>query len=435
MFRLLLVDDDAALLFTLQEVLGEHGFSCVTASSGKQALERCDEVDAVLTDLNMPEMDGLELLAAIKTRTRSLPVVVLTAHGSERSAVLAMRQGAYDYLTKPFDGDELVMVMQRCCEEQRLRSTTRRFEAERAAGIHIVAEAPAMTRLLDAVGRVADKDVTVLVRGDTGTGKELIATLLHAQSSRRQRALVRFNCAAIPAELADAELFGHGRGAFTGAGEARAGYFRRAHGGTLVLDEVGELPLPIQAKLLRALQGGEIQPVGTGEIERVDVRIVASTNRDLAAEVRAGRFREDLYYRLAVVELSVPSLDGRREDIAPLAALFVRRYAERFGVDVTLSPRLVERLVTRSWPGNVRQLENAIARMVAFATGGTLDVDALEERSTEVGGLSLKEQVDAFERNLILRALDTTDNNQSAAARALGTSRATLADKIKKHGL
>ncbi len=311
----------------------------------------------------------------------------------------------------------------------------------------IIGNSTSMRRLLATVARVAPKDVTVLVQGETGTGKELIASLLHAQSSRSLAPLVRFNCAAIPGELAEAELFGHAQGAFTGANHARRGFFAQADGGTLVLDEVGELPLPIQAKLLRALQEGEIQPVGTARVERVDVRVVACTNRDLAAEVRAGRFREDLYYRLAVVELLVPPLRDRREDIPTLAAEFARRLAERFGMqDVGLLPELLAALQQFDWPGNVRQLENAVARLLALSTGGQLGLEALAEPSVAPaadesaeappeGTLSLREQVEAVERSLIGRTMAAVGGNQSEAARRLGLNRGSLIERLRKYGL
>ncbi|HSM92376.1 MAG TPA: sigma-54 dependent transcriptional regulator, partial [Anaeromyxobacteraceae bacterium] len=333
-----------------------------------------------------------------------------------------------------------------------LRVQNRRLAAERAIGKSFVAESAAMRRLLDAVARVAPKDVTVLVRGETGTGKELVASLLHAQSRRAAGPLVRFNCAAIPAELAEAELFGHARGAFTGAAQARRGFFAEADGGTLVLDEVGELPLALQPKLLRVLQEGEIQPVGAGRVERVDVRVVASTNRDLEADARAGRFREDLYYRLAVVELIVPPLREHPDDIPALAGEFARRYAARFGTDgVRLSPALVERLRAAEWPGNVRQLENAVARMVALAAPGEIGPEALgtpraapegapagappEPGPEEGDGPSLREQLDALERNLMAGMLARTGGNQSEAARRLGVSRTAFIDRMKKHRL
>jgi two-component system response regulator AtoC len=451
----LLVDDEPGVLFTLKELLSERGHRVLTAKNGTEGLAQLDEADAVLTDLSMPGMDGLELMSQISARDASLPVILLTAHGSERVAVAAMKQGAYDYLTKPFDIDEVAVVIERALEARRLRLDNRRLAAEQTLGRRIVGGSRPMRRLLEATSRVASRDVTVLVRGETGTGKEFVAELLHAQSSRADKPLVRFNCAALPADLADAELFGHVRGAFTGASTSRPGFFSQANGGTLILDEVGELPPAVQAKLLRALQEGEIQPVGSGRIDKVDVRVVAATNRDLAADVKAGSFREDLYYRLAVVELVVPPLRDRKDDIPALAEEFARRYGERFGLgNISLEPALVDALVRTDWPGNVRQLENTIARLAALSTGGEITLadlesatgfrsepapapvdDAAEPPPDARNGPSLKEQVEAFERGLVARALEATGGNQSEAARRLGVSRVTLIDKLKKYGL
>jgi two-component system response regulator AtoC len=443
MAKVLLVDDEPGVLYTLQEVLDERGDEVVTARSGQEALERFEGVEAVVTDLAMPGMDGLELLRALRERDASLPVIVLTAQGSERAAVSAMKAGAHDYLRKPFDIDEVGLVVERAAEAYRLRKRQRRLEAEHALGRPIIGEGAALRRVLDAATRLADRDVTVLVRGETGTGKELLAALLHHLSRRASGPFVRFNCAALPAELAESELFGHVRGAFTGATGARKGYFAQADGGTLVLDEVGELPLSLQPKLLRALQEGELQPVGAGRVERVDVRVVACTHRDLQAEVKAGRFREDLYYRLAVVELVMPPLRERREDIPALAAAFARRCAERFGLEgVQLAPELVQRLQQRDWPGNVRELENAVTRLVALSEGGPIGVEALapptgDARPTQASTepQSLREQVNAFERELLQRTLAESGGNQSEAARRLRISRVTLIDKLKRYGL
>jgi two-component system response regulator AtoC len=455
----LLVDDEPGVLFTLSEVLTERGHRVLTARSGVEALARLDDADAVLTDLSMPGLDGLELMGQITTRDPTLPVILLTAHGSERVAVAAMKQGAHDYLSKPFDIDEVALVIERALETRRLRVDNRRMSAEQTLGRRIVGASRPMRRLLEATSRVAGRDVTVLVRGETGTGKEFVAELLHAQSRRAKGPLIRFNCAALPAELADAELFGHVRGAFTGASQNRTGFFAQAHGGTLILDEVGELPPSVQAKLLRVLQEGEIQPVGSGRIEKVDVRVVAATNRDLAAEARVGTFREDLYYRLAVVELIVPPLRDRKDDIPALAAEFARRYGERFGMGhVTLEPALIDVLATADWPGNVRQLENTIARLAALSSGDRITLadyraeragdepppaippearDAGDEHAAPrpVDGATLRDQVEAFERGLVARALDGAGGNQSEAARRLGISRVTLIDKLKKYGL
>jgi two-component system response regulator AtoC len=443
--RVLLVDDEPALLFTLSQLLKSRGLEPVLARSAKEALTKLDGVDGVVTDFSMPDMDGVQLVQAVHERDESLPVVMLTAHGSERIAVRAMKSGAYEYVTKPFDIDEMSLVLDRALEARALRVQNRRLTAEKVLGRSIVGDSPAMRRVLDAVSRVGPKDITVLVRGDTGTGKELIASLIHAESRRAKGPLIRFNCAAIPGELAEAELFGHARGAFTGAAQARRGFFAEADGGTLVLDEVGELSAPVQAKLLRVLQEGEIQPVGAGRVEKVDVRVVACTNRDLAAESRAHRFREDLYYRLAVVELVVPPLHEHREDIPALVAEFARRYAERFGVAGSrLAPDLIEALQRADWPGNVRELENSVARMVALSGGGQIGLQAFTriasgtaEPGAEAppdGTLSLREQVEALERNVIARTLSSVAGNQSEAARRLGLSRGSLIDRLKKYG-
>src|SRR2546430_6273086 len=447
MARVLLVDDEPALLFTLSQLLKSRGMEPVLARSAQEALAKLDGVDGVVTDYSMPGMDGVQLVQAVHERDESLPVVMLTAHGSERIAVRAMKSGAYEYVTKPFDIDEISLVLDRALEARALRVQNRRLTAEKAIGRAIVGDSPPMRRLLETVSRVGSKDITVLLRGETGTGKELIASLIHAESRRAAGPLVRFNCAAIPGELAEAELFGHARGAFTGAAQARRGFFAEANGGTLVLDEVGELSGPIQAKLLRALQEGEIQPVGAGRVEKVDVRIVACTNRDLAAEAKERRFREDLYYRLAVVELVVPPLNEHREDIPSLAAEFAHRYADRFGMEnVRLSPTLVEALRRADWPSNVRQLENTVARLVALpAPGGENGPEAITapavsnsaEQATEPtidASLSLREQVEALERSVITRTLAAVSGNQSEAARRLGLSRSSFIDRLKKYG-
>jgi DNA-binding NtrC family response regulator len=446
MSRILVVDDDSGMLSSLRGLFRSRGQEAVIARSGQEALGQLDGVDAVVTDFAMPGMDGVQLVQAIHDRDESLPVILLTAHGSERVAVKAMKSGAYDYLTKPFDAEEFSVVVDRALEARTLRVQNRRLTAEKALGHSIVGDGPAMRQLLGTISRIAPKDITVLIRGETGTGKELIASLIHAQSHRSCGPLVRFNCAAIPGELAEAELFGHTRGAFTGAQQARRGFFAHADGGTLVLDEIGELPLPVQAKLLRALQEGEIQPVGAGKVEHIDVRVVACTNRDLAEEARAGRFRQDLYYRLAVMDLMVPPLREHREDIPALAAEFARRYAERFGMqDVRLQPELLESLQRLDWPGNVRQLENAVARIVALSAGGEIGLEAFAAASTAPkadadaeappeGTLSLREQLDAVERSLIRRTMTAVGGNQSEAARRLGLSRGSLIERLKKYG-
>ncbi|MFN9809942.1 MAG: sigma-54-dependent transcriptional regulator [Deltaproteobacteria bacterium] len=456
--KVLLVDDEPGVLYMLREVLAERGLDVIAASSAREALAQLEHAHVVVSDLSMPGMDGLALLDEVRARRPELPFVLVTAHGNERIAVRAMKRGARDYLTKPVDIDELGLVVDRALEGLRLRAEVRAMRLERALGRRLIAESAPMKRLIEAASRVAERDVTVLVRGATGTGKELVSTLIHVESRRRDAPLVRFNCAAVPAELAEDELFGHVRGAFTGAVGARKGYFAQADGGTLVLDEIAELPLSLQPKLLRALQEGEIQPVG-GRIEKVDVRVVASTHRDLREEVRAGRFREDLYYRLAVVELVVPTLAERRDEIPTLARALAARWGERFDVPhVELSAPLLEELRRADWPGNVRQLENTVARMIALhgaslgphalraATGEPAawasGADGSAEAGAEPDGIDLarndvplREQLDAFERGVVSRVLAECGQNQSRAARRLGIGRATLIDKMKKYGL
>ena len=427
----LLVDDDPGVLFTLEEVLGSRGFAVRSARSAREALTLLAGVEVVVTDLAMPEMDGMGLLAAIRERDPWLPVILITAHGSERVAVDAIRAGAFDYLRKPFAIDEVAIVVARALETRALRETARRLRLERAGGGPIVGTSPRFAAVIAEAKRVAARDVTVLIRGETGTGKELVASLIHASSTRADQPLVRFNCAAIAENLAEAELFGHTRGAFTGATAARRGDLQQADGGTLVLDEVGELPPSVQGKLLRTLQNGEVQPVGASRVERVDVRIVACTHRDLRQTLR-----EDLYYRLAVVELVLPPLRERVEDLPLLIDALRARWAAKFGLDVRFTDALVAALVERPWPGNVRELENAIARLLALSTGGVLDVDALA-RPSDVASVDspLREQVSAFERAILQRTLEAASWNQSEAARRLSITRVTLIDKMKRHGL
>jgi DNA-binding NtrC family response regulator len=460
MARVLLVDDDPAVLFALGELLESAGHEVASVASGRAALGALDGADVVIADYSMPGMDGLQLLDEIRLHDPGLPVILITAHGSEQVAVRAMKYGAYDYLAKPFDNDEVRYSVDRALETRRHRLAARERSLEHAVGVRIVGQSPALRRTVDAAIRVAPRDVTVLVRGETGTGKEIIASLLHAHSPRAARPLVRFNSAAIPHELAEAQLFGHVKGAFTGATSARAGYFSQADGGTLFIDEIAELSLSVQAKLLRALQEREVQPLGAPRVEKVDVRVVAATHRDLVAEIAAGRFREDLYYRIAVVELVVPPLRERPGDVALLAREFARKYSERFGLGqvVQLSPEFLALLEKESWPGNVRQLENTIARSVALATdriigpavlgplGALADDPAADPAGAEVGhaaeaaasvarGPSFREQVEAFERNLLGNAIAAASGNQSEAARRLGMTRGSLYDKMKKYRL
>jgi DNA-binding NtrC family response regulator len=443
MTRLLIVDDETSVRYTLRAVFEAEGYEVAEAEDGSAALAAARRAlpDVVLTDLAMPTMDGMALLRELRQIDTTLPVVMLTAQGSERRAVEAMKQGAWDYLTKPFDIDEVVLTVANAVE--RFAVTKQRDELRAQAGLSrpIIYRSDAMGRLLTLVHRAASRDVTVLVRGETGTGKELVATALHELSPRARRAFVRFNVATLTATLAESELFGHERGAFTGATRRHEGLFERANGGTLFLDEIGEMASDLQAKLLRVLQEGEILPVGGTRPIRVDVRVVAATHRDLKAEVAAGRFREDLYYRLNVVQLHIPPLRERREDIAPLVAHLFRRQCERFEIeDLTLAPEVVAWLVANEWQGNIRELENALARLAALSDGSSVtvaDLCVLQDDDAQAGeaAQSLRDKVQAFEASLIRDALARNEGNRSAAARELSVSRVTLLDKIAKYGL
>jgi DNA-binding NtrC family response regulator len=437
----LVVDDDAGVRYTLREILEADGLAVEEASDGAEALGRMEvsPADLVVTDLRMPGMDGIQLLRRLKERAPAVRVVLVTAHGSERQAVEAMKAGAHDYFRKPFDTDELLAVVRRALEAARLREENERLSGELALSRSMVFASEAMRRLAVLVARVGPRDVTVLVTGESGTGKERVAEALVLASRRAERPFVRFNCAALTPELAEAELFGHARGAFTGAVRARPGLFGEADGGTLLLDEIGELSLATQGKLLRVLQEGEVRPVGEERARHVDVRVIAATHHDLAELVRAGRFREDLFYRLNVVHLRVPPLRERPEDVPVLARHFLARYAERFGVSTLPVPeRLFERLRAHAWPGNVRELENAIEGLVALSSPEGLDLALLPgggARPDAVTPLTLKQRVDLHERGLVVEALRAAGGNRSEAARRLGISRVTLHDKLRKHGL
>jgi DNA-binding NtrC family response regulator len=439
--RVLVVDDDAGVRYTLREILSSEGLLVDEAGDGAEALARFEAHPAalVVTDLRMPGMDGMELLRRLAARAPSPRVVVITAHGSERQAVEAMKAGAYDYFRKPFDNEELLAVVRRALEAVRLAHENERLAGELTLARTMVFVSEPMRRLAVLVARVAPRDVTVLITGESGTGKERVAEAIVAASRRADRPFVRFNCAALTPELAEAELFGHARGAFTGATRARPGLFGEADGGTILLDEVGELAPGAQAKLLRVLQEGEVRPVGEERVRKVDVRVIAATHRDLGEEVRRGRFREDLFYRLDVVHLGIPPLRERPEDVPVLARHFLARFAERFGVSPLRAPEaLADRLAGHTWPGNVRELENAMERLVALSPAEGLDLSLLGTggaATAERAPLPLKERVGAYERGLLVEALRETRGNRTEAARRLGISRVTLHDKLRRYAL
>ncbi len=440
--RVIVVDDEERMASVIATALGRAGYECATCSSGAAALKEVDQrgADAVVTDLKMPEMGGMELLRELRARRASLPVILITAHGSVPSAVAAMREGAFDYVTKPFDNDELRAVVARALELTRLERENRYLRQEvagRYAPAEVVAESPRSRELLDLVRRVAPSRSTVLIQGESGTGKELVARLLHYWSDRVGRAFVAVNCKAFAEGVLESELFGHEKGSFTGAVAARAGCFERADGGTLFLDEIGETTADFQAKLLRVLQEGEVLRVGGTEPRRVDARVVAATNRPLRAEVEAGRFREDLFFRLNVIPIQLAPLRERGEDVLPLAQRFLERHGREAGRRLALTAAAEQALARHSWPGNVRELENAIERAVVLARGEAIGPDdlLLEERpraEQPTGEGTLQEALDSAAAVRIRAALEAARGQRAEAARALGIDRTTLYRMMKR---
>ncbi len=447
--HILVVDDDSSLRRVMKMQLEEAGYEVSLAADGDQGWKMLREVEPqlIITDLKMPTT-GLELLARVTKEGMQTTVIVVTAFGTIETAVEAMKMGAYDYVTKPIDFEALVLIVHRAMERQNLLEEVRTLRSaldQRYGFSGIVGHSKGLLRVLDQAARVSQRTTTVLIRGETGTGKELVARAIHHNSRRSNRPFVAVNCGAIPRDLVESELFGYVRGAFTGALSNKLGRFESADGGTIFLDEVGELPLEAQVKLLRVLQEGEVHKLGASTPLKVDVRVIAATHRDLSAMVEDQTFREDLYYRLAVVPLTVPPLRERREDIPELIDSLFQRAKERHGLlDVKMAAAVHQRLISYRWPGNVRQLENVLERLVVLASGDLITADDLPEElvpvspSTAVLWPNLPEEgisLEAVERELISRALERFDGNQSQAARYLDISRRTLIYRMEKHGL
>jgi DNA-binding NtrC family response regulator len=450
--RILVVDDERAMLVALRGVLAREGWHVETASSGEEALRRIEQgrFHVVITDLSMDGVGGMEVLEHARRVDPDAGVVMITAHGNEKTAVQAMKLGAADYLPKPFDNDELRLVVRRTLDTVLLRLDHRRLleRVEQTWGFEqLVGRSPAMQRLFAMIDRVADTDVTVLVRGASGTGKELVANALHFRSGRRARPFVKMNCAALSRELVESELFGHERGAFTGAVARREGKFEAADGGTLFLDEVGDMPLETQAKLLRAIQEKEVERVGGNTPIRVDVRLIAATNQDLETAVAAGRFREDLYYRLRVVELPVPALGERRDDIPLLVDHLLKDAAERFGRPVKpLTGEALRACLAHPWKGNVRELRSALEQALLLAPDAEITPADLFPAATPppaavpagVPGSfrEAKERVVAdFERQFLQDALRRHGGNITRAAEDVGMYRQNFQQKMRELGL
>lgn len=445
----LVVDDEQSSRFNVRELLRLEGFDVDEAEDGLQALARVTQrvYDVILLDIRMPKVDGLSVLKKLQQSHPQIPVIVFTAFGTSEKAIEAMKLGAYDYLTKPFDIDELLTVVQRAVKYRRLSdevTVLRQRLAEAEAGEfqpdQIISTSKAMQRIFKIIGKVAPSDATVLIEGETGTGKELVANALWYHSHRRNAPFVKINCAAIPETLLESELFGHEKGAFTGAETQRKGRFELAHGGTIFLDEISEMSPSLQSKLLRVLEQSEFQRVGGRETIRVNVRILAATNRNLEEEVRLKRFRKDLFYRLQVVHLVLPPLRERKEDIPPLVDHFLRKYGGRRRL-ITDS-ETVKALTSYSWPGNVRELENILQRATVLAQGKHITLEHIALPLVHEGlhptpslSGSLREILQSVERDVILKTLKSTGWNRSKAAAALKIDRRVLFEKIKKYGL
>jgi two-component system response regulator AtoC len=450
--RILVVDDDAALRDSLALLLAAEGYEVVAAADAQAALACLETpVDVVLCDVRMPGMDGLELLPELIRRLPGAPVLMMSAYGSGDLAVEALKRGAFDYLAKPFQPSEVLLAIRKARERERLRraNVLLQRDVNRAVGDRpIVAASPGMIDLLELLERAAEYKATVLLTGESGTGKEVLARAIHAQSGRRHQAFVAVNCGAIPEALLESELFGHARGAFTGADRARRGLFVEADGGTLFLDEIGEMPPALQVKLLRVLQEEEVRPIGEAKPRSVDVRVIAATSRDLEREVAAGRFREDLFYRLDVFRVRVPPLRERREDVPLLVDHFIVRFRETLGRQVrTIADDALERLLAHDWPGNVRELENVVERAMILADGDRITLRELpqgigeraaapaEARGGAASDFSMRRARRRFESDLIRRALEATGGNRTRAAKLLEISYRALLYKIKEHGL
>jgi two-component system response regulator PilR (NtrC family) len=449
--RILVVDDEPSMREFLEIFFRREAFDVASAGDGETALAaiQSDDFDVVISDVQMGERDGLFVLRAVKEISPETVVIMITAFATTETAITAMKEGAYDYITKPFKVDELRLVVEKALEKRLLAAENRQLRSQlRQLGRrNLVGTSACMQRVYELVARVADTKTNVLISGESGTGKELVARAIHESSERRERPFVAVNCAAIPENLLESELFGHVKGAFTGAVQNKSGLFEVADGGTLFLDEVGELPAPLQVKLLRAIQDKKIRRVGGTSDRAVDVRILSATNRRLEEEVATGRFREDLYYRLNVIQIALPSLRERMEDLPLLLHHFIERFAKELGKPVRgFSDAAMQRLVAHRFPGNVRELENVVERAVALSRGEWIDADALPPSLTEPPrpaareriageGVKLEQLLDEFERGLLLEALERAGGVKKRAAQLLGVSFRSLRYRLEKLGL
>jgi nitrogen regulation protein NR(I) len=466
-FRICLIDDDEAARAALEQVLAAEGHEVMSYADGERGLAAAleEDVDCVLTDLRMPGVSGLELIQTIGEELPNLPVVLMTAHGTTETAIEATRRGAFDYILKPFEMDELLAIVTRAATAGQRGREKVAVGSEKTQDVALIGQSRAMQAVYKEIGRVTEKSVSVLILGETGTGKELVARALWQHGDRKGKAFVAVNCAAIPTNLLESELFGHERGAFTGADARRIGRFEQAYNGTLFLDEIGDLSSETQAKLLRVLQERVISRVGGRETIPVDVRVIAATHRDLPSLVATGKFREDLWYRLNVVVLTLPPLRERREDIPELVSYFVSRHGAELGGVAAVQPAALKFLSAQPWPGNVRQLENVVKRMLLLAHGyaiteelartalaqgpspspataeaaqrslAALCEEAIAAARREPGAGAITRVLSAVERELLAQAHATATGNITQMAQLLGWSRLTVREKLKLYGL
>ena len=443
MNKILIVDDELNMRLVLQAMLKKEGYAVTTASNGMEALKilKADQMDIVVTDLKMPKLDGMGLLGEIIRDYPSIPVIIITAHGTIATAVDALKKGAFDYITKPFEQDELKQVIQKAVKTRRLDEDEALLNPDDIDRYGIIGSSDRITEIFETIKRVAPTTTTILITGETGTGKELIARAIHRNSPRKNNPFIKINCAAIPESLMESELFGYEKGAFTGAATKKQGRFELAHKGTLFLDEVGELPKDMQVKLLQVIQEQEFERVGGLQTIKVDVRLITATNRNLFEDVKDGRFREDLYYRLNVIPAHLPPLRERKEDIPVLIDFFI----EKFNKKLDRSVKYID-----SWPGNIRELENLVERMILMARGDTIvfaDLPselktAIESDSTGLSGIRqkpfkdiMKNHMEDIEKQMIISVLEECGNNVTRAAKKLGLSRKGLQLKMMKYKL
>ena len=444
--RILVVEDEEKLRRVIELQLMSAGFDVDKAATAEEGLKIVDRADLVLTDLKLPNMDGLQFLGLIRRQNSQVPVVMMTAYGTVETAVESMKAGATDFLLKPFSLDHLMQVVHKALEMRALRDENRQLKAElgrRYEFDNIIGRSPAMQEIFDTIERVAPTRATVLLAGESGVGKDLVARAIHFHSPRRDRPLVKINCTAIPENLMESELFGYEKGAFTGANTTKPGKFEQADTGTVFLDEIGDVPGPIQVKLLRVLQEREFERLGSNVTRHIDVRVIAATNQDLRAALEQGTFRQDLYYRLNVVPLNIPSLRERKQDIPFLANHFVKKLAPDAGCRVeSITDAAMEKLTAYHWPGNVRELENVIERSLVMAKGTALDAADIKLESAprvkpqnETHFLPEGMSLDAYEQEIIREALRRADGNKSQAARMLGLTRNALRYRLTQMGL